>query len=176
MTAIARCRRCRRPLRVPSTNGYGPHCWRLVRPETPPKPVPVPEPPKPATRRSRRPRSQIPGQTQIHLDDRTDTMPKTAVQRVAEFLPELADCPDDPITAQLGAQQFADDIQTVIDERDEAVEHLRRVVGHQDDPCRFNHHGRCEIHAVDGPELGKCGIAEAREWVAALPAEDGSES
>lgn len=99
-------------------------------------------------------------------------MLETAVQRVAHFLPELVDIPDESIEARLGAQQFAENVQTVIDERDEAIEHLRRVVDHQDDPCEFNHHGRCETHHVDGSGQNKCGIAEARTWLAALPVEE----
>lgn len=102
-------------------------------------------------------------------------MLNTAVQRVAHFLPELVDIPDESIDAQLGAKQFAEDVETVIHERDEAIEQLRRVVDHQDDPCEFNHHGRCETHHVDGTGQNKCGIAEARAWLAALPAEDGAE-
>lgn len=99
-------------------------------------------------------------------------MLQTAAQRVAHFLPELDDIPDDTIEARLGARQFAEDVEQVLDERLEALEHLRRVVDHQGDACRFNHHGRCETHAVDGSSPGKCGVAEARAFLAGLPVED----
>ena len=48
----------------------------------------------------------------------------------------------------------------------EAVAHLHRLVDHQDDPCDFDHHGRCQAHSTDGSEPGKCGVAEARAWLA----------
>ena len=48
----------------------------------------------------------------------------------------------------------------------EAIAHLRRLVDHQDDECEFDHHGLCQAHFIDGSEPGKCGIVEAREFLA----------
>ena len=48
----------------------------------------------------------------------------------------------------------------------EAITHLHRLVDHQDDACAFDHHGRCQTHFTDGSEPGKCGVAEARAWLA----------
>jgi hypothetical protein len=48
----------------------------------------------------------------------------------------------------------------------EAITHLHRLVDHQDDPCDFDHHGQCQTHSTDGSEPGKCGVAEARAWLA----------
>lgn len=156
---------------MPSAHGYGPHCWRLVRPETPPQPAPAPEP-APRPRKPRQARTQVPGQTEINLNDRTDTMPQTAAARVAEFLPELIDIPDESAQARHGALLFAADVEQVLDERDTAIEHLRRLADHQDDDCQFDHHGRCQIHSADGSESGKCGVAEARAFLAEVPVEE----
>lgn len=99
-------------------------------------------------------------------------MAETAAQRVAEFLPEFLDVPDDTIATQRGAALFAADVRTVLEERVEAVDHLHRIVDHQDDDCTFDPHGTCQAHFVDGSEPGKCGVAEARTFLAQLPASD----
>lgn len=51
----------------------------------------------------------------------------------------------------------------------EAIDHLERQVGNEDDPCDFDHHGSCQTHFKDGSEHGKCGTTEARTFLAALP-------
>jgi hypothetical protein len=51
-------------------------------------------------------------------------------------------------------------------DRDQARTHLRRLVDHQDDPCHFDHRGTCQAHSVDGSEPGKCGVVEARQFLA----------
>lgn len=51
----------------------------------------------------------------------------------------------------------------------EAIDHLERQVGNEDDPCHFDHHGGCQTHFKDGSERGKCGTTEARTFLAALP-------
>jgi hypothetical protein len=100
-------------------------------------------------------------------------MNQTAAQRVAEFLPELLDIPDDTPAAQaVLAALFGADVTIVLDERVQAIGHLRRVVDHQDDDCAFDHHGLCQTHFVDGSEPGKCGVAEARAFLAELPDPD----
>lgn len=48
----------------------------------------------------------------------------------------------------------------------QALIHLHRLVDHEDDECQFDHHGFCQAHFVDGSEPGKCGVAEAREFLA----------
>jgi hypothetical protein len=48
----------------------------------------------------------------------------------------------------------------------EAINILHRLVDHQDDACDFGHHGQCQTHFTDGSEPGKCGVAEARAWLA----------
>jgi hypothetical protein len=53
---------------------------------------------------------------------------------------------------------------------DKAIEHLHRLVDHQDDPCEFDHHGTCQAHFTDGSEPGKCGVAEARAFLARFEA------
>lgn len=48
----------------------------------------------------------------------------------------------------------------------QAIAHLHRLVDHQDDECTFDHHGLCQAHFISGSEPGRCGVAEAREWLA----------
>jgi hypothetical protein len=48
----------------------------------------------------------------------------------------------------------------------QALIHLHRLVDHQDDECAFDHHGLCQAHFVDGSEPGKCGVVEARQFLA----------
>lgn len=48
-------------------------------------------------------------------------------------------------------------------ERDDALAHLHRLVDHQDDECQFDHHGLCQAHP------GKCGVVEARQFLAGFP-------
>lgn len=48
----------------------------------------------------------------------------------------------------------------------QALTHLHRLVDHQDDECVFDHHGSCQTHFTDGSEPGKCGVAEARQFLA----------
>lgn len=59
--------------------------------------------------------------------------------------------------------------QGLQDERDEAVQHLHRLVDHQDDECQFDHHGCCQTHWVDGGAPGKCGVVEARAFLDGAP-------
>lgn len=51
-------------------------------------------------------------------------------------------------------------------ERNQARAHLHRLVDHQDDECQFDHHGTCQAHFVGGSEPGKCGVVEARQFLA----------
>lgn len=51
--------------------------------------------------------------------------------------------------------------------RDDALQHLHRLVDHQDNDCDFDHHGFCQTHSISGSEAGKCGVVEAREFLAA---------
>lgn len=55
-------------------------------------------------------------------------------------------------------------------ERNEARGLLHRFVDHEDDPCRFDHHGDCQEHGSSGP----CQVAEARRLLGLDGAEGGA--
>ena len=55
-------------------------------------------------------------------------------------------------------------------ERNEARGLLHRFVDHEDDPCRFDHHGDCQEHGSSGP----CQVAEARRLLGLDRAEGGA--
>lgn len=57
-------------------------------------------------------------------------------------------------------------------QRNEARDLLHRFAGHEDTPCRFDHHGDCQEHGSSG----SCQVAEARRVLGLNGAEDAPQS